>query len=249
MLRFLIAAAMLLGLSPLAAARDARTAVAFHELVAAALDTLHPITDEFIDRLSRRALELRYAQQLATDRAYIVATATPGGTMSRDGAAKNVAKFHPELVLRLAGAIREARQDGLPNAGVYSGYRAPGWGVGGFRDKFKSWHGVGMAIDMTGIGRAGSAEARKWYAIAGRHRLFNPYGPAHRAEFNHYQLTMTKAVSGRSTVRATINARGPLDLARMWTAGRAFIRDLPFVAPVRAAARTKRHRYASASPR
>lgn len=203
----------------------------FGHIMAISLSTLTPMTDEFIEHLARMALEIERVRELAEARAYIVRTATPGGTMTRDGVANNVRKFHPELVLRLMPAIKEARANGLPHAGVHSGYRAPGWGVGGFKDKFNSLHGVGMAVDMHGIGKRGSAASVKWFAIAGRHGIFNPYGPYHRAEHNHYQITMTKAVTRGMPLRATISAMGPIDLERMWKVATSIIRYQPYLGP------------------
>jgi hypothetical protein len=47
---------------------------------------------------------------------------------------------HPAFVNRLAAAIAEARSAGLPFAGIFSAYRPPAFGVGGFVDKFHSLH-------------------------------------------------------------------------------------------------------------
>jgi hypothetical protein len=63
--------------------------------------------------------------------------------------------------LRLESAIREARSAGLSSAGVFSAYRPPAFGVGGFSDKFNSLHTYGLAVDMRGIGNPGSPEARR----------------------------------------------------------------------------------------
>jgi len=50
--------------------------------------------------------------------------------------------------IRLAGAVHEARDAGLSSAGVYSAYRPPAFGVGGFSDKFNSLHAYGLAVDI-----------------------------------------------------------------------------------------------------
>ena len=55
--------------------------------------------------------ELEKAEELKAARAYLVKTATPGGTMTRDGVANNIAKLHPVFVLRSAKAIAEAGID------------------------------------------------------------------------------------------------------------------------------------------
>lgn len=216
------------------------------DLVAYAFKTFRPITDELEAEVARQLLEITKAKQLSEARAYLVKTATPGGTMSRDGVANNIAKLHPVFVLRTAAVIRKARAAGLPNAGLYSAYRAPGWGVGGFRDKFNSLHGVGMAGDFHGIGRPGSPEAKKFFEIAHGELLFNPYGWRHRKEHNHFQITLTKAVAKGTPLRATITAKGPIVLERMWQVAEAIIRNAPWAGPappVRRQYARRRQRY------
>ena len=68
--------------------------------------------------------------------------------MTLQGAELAIGRLHPEFVVRLANAIREARSAGLPFAGVFSAYRPPAFGVGGFSDKFNSLHTYGLAVDM-----------------------------------------------------------------------------------------------------
>lgn len=201
------------------------------DLVAHALRTLQPITVEVEQEVARALLEVTKAKELAEARAYLVKTATPGATMTRDGVANNIAKLHPVFVLRAAASVRKARASGLPNAGLYSAYRAPGWGVGGFGDKFNSLHAVGMAGDFHGIGRPGSRDAKKWFEIAHGELLFNPYGWKHRKEHNHYQITLTKLVAKNTPLRATITAKGPIVLERMWQVAETLIRNVPWAGP------------------
>lgn len=156
-------------------------------------------------------------------RAFLVETATPGYTMSRQGAALAIARLHPEFVLRLARSIREARSSGLPEAGIFSAYRPPAFGVGGFSDKFSSLHTYGLAVDLTGIGAAGTSSARYWHEIAERHGVICPYGPEHRAEWNHCQPTGLKSVSTGDGLRRFVNPEGPRDLMAMFAAGDAVI--------------------------
>lgn len=160
---------------------------------------------------------------LSRARAYLVLTSTPGGTMSLLGADWAIGQLHPTFVTRAAAAIAEARASGLPRAGIYSSYRPPGLGVGGFRDKFNSLHAYGLAADFTGIGSAGSADAVKWFRIATRRGLYNPYGPHNRAEFNHYQATRITIVLQGSALRRTVTRQGPVDTARMWKVAAALI--------------------------
>jgi hypothetical protein len=162
----------------------------------------------------------------AADRAYLIATATPGDTMMRQGPDVAIGRLNPEFVTRLASAVREAREEGLPSAGVSSAYRPPGFGVGGFADKFNSLHAYGLAVDMTGIGEPGSKETKLWHAIAGKHGVICPYGPDNRKEWNHCQATPVKKVASDNPLRETITAKGPRLLDDMFKAGNSIIADL-----------------------
>jgi hypothetical protein len=51
--------------------------------------------------------------ETARARAYLVATASPGYTMIRQGSERAIARLHPAFVNRLAAAIAEAREAGL----------------------------------------------------------------------------------------------------------------------------------------
>jgi hypothetical protein len=159
------------------------------------------------------------------DRAYLVATASPGATMTRQTTEVAIARLNPEFVARLAGAIREARDSGLPSAGIFSAYRPPGFGIGGFADKFKSLHAYGLAVDMTGIGEPGSKDAKLWHEIAARHGIFCPYGYDSRTEWNHCQATPIKSVIADNPLRKTITADGPVVLDEMFKVGNAVIDD------------------------
>ena len=90
----------------------------------------------------------RTPAEVAEARAYLIETASPGFTMTLQGAELAIGRLHPEFVVRLANAIREARSAGLPFAGVFSAYRPPAFGIGGFSDKFNSLHTYGLAVDM-----------------------------------------------------------------------------------------------------
>jgi hypothetical protein len=147
---------------------------------------------------------------------YLLRTATPGYTMTRQGAAVAIDRLHPGFVVRLAEAVKQAREAGMSDAGLYSAYRPPAYGVGGFKNKFNSLHSYGLAVDMTGIGRPGSSFARLWSKIVSAVGLYLPYGPRNRSEFNHTQFVATKVAP--SQLRITITADGPKDLRRMWLA-------------------------------
>ena len=159
------------------------------------------------------------------DRSYLLETASPGGTMVRQGPETAIARLNPEFVTRLVGAIREARASGLPGAGIFSAYRPPVFGIGGFSDKFRSLHSYGLAVDMSGIGEPGSKDAKLWHEIAARHDIFCPYGFESRTEWNHCQATPFKGVAADSPLRKTITAQGPVELDEMFKVGNAVIDD------------------------
>ena len=119
-------------------------------------------------------------------------------------------------MVKLAQAVKRARAEGLTQAGIFSAYRPPAFGVGAFNDKFDSLHSYGLAVDITGIGRAGSDSTHRWQQIVEDVGLYLPYGSDHRSEFNHTQFVAAK-VAPRA-LRATITADGPIDLGRMWLA-------------------------------
>ena len=172
------------------------------------------------------ATPARTAAEIADARAYLIETANPGFTMTLQGAELAIGRLHPEFVVRLANAIREARSAGMPFAGVFSAYRPPAFGVGGFSDKFNSLHTYGLAVDMHGIGRPGSPEAQLWHETAARNGVVCPYGPRDRAEWNHCQPTSVKIILAENPLRETVRAEGPSDLESMFEAGNTIIADM-----------------------
>jgi hypothetical protein len=167
----------------------------------------------------------RTPAEIAQARAYLVETASPGYTMTLQGAELAIGRLHPEFAVRLEHAIREARSEGLSFAGVFSAYRPPAFGVGGFSDKFNSLHTYGLAVDMRGIGRPGSPEAQLWHHIAARNGVVCPYGPRDRAEWNHCQPTSVKMILAENPLRETVTSAGPLDVESMFDAGNPMIED------------------------
>jgi len=153
--------------------------------------------------------------ELTEARAYLVETASPGYTMTRQGPGLAVERLHPEFAIRLANAIREARESGLHLAGIFSAYRPPAFGVGGFSDKFNSLHAYGLAVDLSGIGEPGSVEAERWHEIAARRGVICPYGPHNKAEWNHCQPTSLKLVLAGSpiTIATPATLSGSLTLS------------------------------------
>jgi hypothetical protein len=163
--------------------------------------------------------------ELTEARAYLVDTAIPGYTMTRQGPELAIRRLNPEFAIRLAGALRDARESGLPSAGIFSAYRPPAFGVGGFSDKFNSLHAYGLAVDLLGIGGPGSLDAQRWHDIAAKHGVICPYGPGNRAEWNHCQPTSLKAVMANSPLREVITAEGPVSLESMFEAGNMVIQS------------------------
>jgi hypothetical protein len=165
----------------------------------------------------------REAGETARARAYLIATATPGYTMMRQGPERAIGWLHPEFVNRLAAAIAEARGSGLPFAGIFSAYRPPAFGVGGFADKFHSLHTYGLAVDVTGIGAPGTPYALLWHEIAARHGVICPYGPHNLLEWNHCQPTRVKIILAENPLRETVTADGPISLEGMFEVGYSLI--------------------------
>jgi hypothetical protein len=163
------------------------------------------------------------ANPTARARAFLIETATPGYTMTRQGPERAIGRLHPEFVNRLAAAIAEARGAGLTSAGIFSAYRPPAFGVGGFVDKFHSLHTYGLAVDVTGIGAPGTPTALLWHEIAARHGVICPYGPYNPMEWNHCQPTWVKIILPENPLRETVTTDGPITLEGMFEVGYSLI--------------------------
>jgi len=161
--------------------------------------------------------------ETARARAYLIETAAPGYTMTRQGPELAIGRLHPEFVRRLAAAIAEARGAGLPFAGIFSAYRPPVFGVGGFADKFLSLHTYGLAVDVTGIGAPGTPSALLWHEIAARNGVICPYGPHNLLEWNHCQPIWVKIILADNPLRETVTADGPISLEDMFEVGYSLI--------------------------
>jgi hypothetical protein len=164
--------------------------------------------------------------ELEQARDYLVKTARPSGTMTRQGPDLAIERLHPEFAKRLADAIRAARRSGLEEVGIFSAYRPPAFGVGGFADKYYSLHAYGLAVDLYGVGRPGSREAKQWHQIAAGYGIVCPYGYQNRAEWNHCQATHLAAVKSEHPLRKTIAGSGPINLERMFEVGNQFIANV-----------------------
>jgi hypothetical protein len=178
---------------------------------------VNPATASLPAVLEERSTEvLKPKSAVEEAKAYLIDTATPGYTMVRQSVPVAIGRLHPDFIVKLSAAIHLAREGGMTSAGIYSAYRPPAFGIGGFSDKFNSLHSYGLAADMTGIGGPGSRFAKLWQIIVRRVGLYLPYGANNRAEFNHTQLVPTKVAS--SFLRRTITASQPKDLHAMWLA-------------------------------
>lgn len=169
----------------------------------------------------RTAAARRYTSSVSTNR---------GGTMQAQGE-RALDLLHPQAVQRFALAAREAHAEGIP-VGIYSAYRPPSMGVGGFRDKYKSTHAYGLGFDVSGIGRPGSTTSRRWNEIATKYGLINPYGPDNRKEWNHYQLVPQKSAYQIPGLRDTITGEGPTDPEAMWLASGIDPEGVPYASDI-----------------
>jgi hypothetical protein len=156
-------------------------------------------------------------------RAYLEQTALPGFTMFLQGRKVALSCLNPNFALRLAGAVKEARDAGIP-AGVMSACRPPALGVGGMADKSQSMHAFGLAVDMGGIGSPGSSTAKHWYEIAARHGIVKPYAAAW--EWNHMQPTDIKVASQVPPMKKVLSQYGPTDLGKLWSIETAILLQL-----------------------
>ena len=127
--------------------------------------------------------------------------------------------------IRQAACRRHRRGEGsgLPFAGIFSAYRPPVFGVGGFADKFHSLHTYGLAVDVTGIGAPGTPSALLWHEIAARNGVICPYGPHNLMEWNHCQPTWVKIILADNPLRDTVTADGPISLEDMFEVGNSLI--------------------------
>lgn len=194
--------------------RAIQTAVTYRPLDPYEFGAFIDIPPEVIEYLPKTVInEILVAQA----KAYLIRTTIPGGTMLvygrrlvKAGLATNaqqagiehaIGMLHDVYAIRLARAVRQARREGL-NIGVFSAYRDPSLGIGGFRYKEDSTHAAGIATDMYGITSA--KIAKRWQEIANANGLFLPYGPHNRAERNHTQLLMIASTKDRPALRKMI---------------------------------------------
>ena len=100
--------------------------------------------------------------------------------------AGDTALLHPDLAVRLATAIQQARNEGM-QVGLLSGVRAPTDHPSAYDLAGDSSHEYGLAADVSGIGPAGSSTSARWRQIAEANGLSSPYDP-NGGEWNHWQI-------------------------------------------------------------
>lgn len=182
------------------------------------------VTDDGSDRLPIATMvkliagPLSVGANTATVFLQMTSSFIAGTTMRLQGVEKSVGWLNPHFRENLASAIADARQQGI-EAAIFSAYRAPDLGVGGFRNKFDSCHSYGLAVDMAGIGDPGSDKAKRWHKIAAAHKVYCPYGPNHHVEWNHCQYVPQKVCGSYTNVRTTISGAGPKSEEKMFAAG------------------------------
>jgi hypothetical protein len=161
--------------------------------------------------------------QSVHDLAYLVARASDESTtIERQTPIVAIGRLVPIFVQRLADTFREVALAGVHPC-VQSAYRPPSFGIGGFRDKFRSAHSYGLAVDVCNIDGPGSRDAMLFRKIAARHGVYGPYSVNSRAEFNHFQPTRERLVADAAPLRRTITAEGPKSLEKMWRIAEAII--------------------------
>jgi hypothetical protein len=92
----------------------------------------------------------REPDETARARAYLIATATPGYTMMRQGPEHAIARLHPAFIYRLAAAIAEARAAGLPLVGLSRPTGLPHSGSAGLSTNFTRFMPMGLRSTSPG---------------------------------------------------------------------------------------------------
>lgn len=160
-----------------------------------------------------------------------------GNTMQIQGMEKSLGWLEPKFRENLAKAIYQARREGFNKIGVFSAYRQPNLGIGGFGNKFLSCHSYGLAADMSGIGGPGSKQAIRWHQIAKAHGVHGVYGPHHGVEWNHMQAVPQHVCGAYAGLRNTITGAGPKDPEKMWAAAKNLAKESPRKKKTRVASR------------
>jgi hypothetical protein len=125
--------------------------------------------------------------------------------------------LNPILAVRLATAIQAARQQGI-QASLISAYREPSVTKSSYDEEGYSSHAYGLAVDIGGIGAAGSQTALAWKKIAENAGLSSPYNPNGK-EYNHWQIGPRLELPGSAPLLSALEAAKKNGApAQMWAA-------------------------------
>lgn len=140
--------------------------------------------------------------------------------------AGDTSNINPVFAVRLAAAMQDARAQGLPVT-LASGYRdkdeiwnqenaagQPHSRSSTYDHEGNSSHSYGIAVDVGGIGAPGSDTAKKWFDIAAKHGIYNPYGWEHPKEWNHFQF-LAQPLEANPQLLASLKATGG-DMGKAW---------------------------------
>jgi hypothetical protein len=129
----------------------------------------------------------------------------------------DVSNMNPDFASRLAAAIKQARDAGLP-VGVMSGYRGDTTTGSAYDAGGNSSHGYGLASDISGLDGPNGKITNAWAQIASANGLHNPYGVGNKAEFNHWQLPEQPLEKTPALLASLKDARSSGDFQNVWKA-------------------------------
>jgi hypothetical protein len=129
----------------------------------------------------------------------------------------DVSNMNPDFAARLAAAIKQARDAGLP-VGVMSGYRDDSTTGSAYDAGGNSSHGYGLASDISGLDGPNGKITNAWAQIASANGLHNPYGVGDKAEFNHWQLPPQPLEQTPQLLASLKAARSSGDFKNVWQA-------------------------------
>ena len=159
--------------------------------------------------------------ETARARAYLIATSTPGYTMTRQGPERAIDGLYLEFVSWLAAAIAEARGAGLPFAGIFSAYGHLRSASGA--SPINSIRSIPMGSPSTLPGSAHLARHRsiRCHGVAQRIVGENDFHPCRLAGFHSTRLC---GLYGQITpCRAAISCHSRVSLEGMFEVGYSLI--------------------------
>ena len=129
----------------------------------------------------------------------------------------DVSNMNPDFASRLAAALKQARDAGLP-VGLMSGYRDDSTTGSAYDAGGNSSHGYGLASDISGLDGPNGRITNAWAQIASANGLHNPYGVGNKAEFNHWQLPPQPLEQTPQLLASLKSARATGDWNNVWKA-------------------------------